>query len=279
MRRATLQFLAAMAVSAAAGGFLQTADLKLNLTPGSKFRYKTVVNTNMTGAGQPQNFTQSITQQVVVKSMSAKGYRVKTTILDATVTGTNAQMMKPTLQKLKGTTVEATFTKTGKTLDLTSSATGMSKAMMNSFGSMDVGFMGIMFPGRPVSVGQSWTTSLDIKKMLAQFPGAEMFKVTKGGKFPVRYTLMGIKSIGGKQIATIGTSMSGSTTLSMTMPKGKGASGRQNMNMTMDLRSNGTSQVDAGTGVLRASTSTANVNISVMGMNMQQKLVTNTKLQ
>ena len=139
---------------------------------------------------------------------------------------------------------------------------------MGSMGSMgaQAGAQGVIFPKGAVKVGSTWTATIDIGKLMGQAAGANGPKVVSGGKIPVKYKLVGFKTIAGKQVAGITATMNG--TVVMSMGAQAGAAGQ----MKMGLKSTSSGQIDVGTGMVRTMTTDANVNMNFGQMVMNQKL-------
>lgn len=274
---------AAAATAFATGAYaLQGVKLALNLPQGSKYTYKsTIVQSNdMGGQSKAQAMTQTMTQVVQVVKRTGANHRIKTTITDVKSSGGGEQMasMHSQIQKsLKGSTIEADYASTGKVSNMKTGGTENAQ-MMKMMRSLDIGFMGMMYPGKAVAVGAIWNGSIDMKKILADIPGANMMKVTSGGTFPVRYKLAGVKNVGGKQMATIAVSVNGNMSLTMDMPNQGGQQG-QKMDMKLALTSNGTIQVNTANGLPTYSTSNSTMKMNMMGMDMTQKITSTTSLQ
>nr|MBA3725721.1 hypothetical protein [Armatimonadota bacterium] len=263
-----------LACAAAAIACAGTAGITLRLKPkvGGVYRYVTTTTTTGGGQGGSQSSRQTSEQTVTVKNKVAAGYRIHTKITDVKSSGSAPRSSDEQMKKmLKGVTWEVDVTPTGKVSNMTTSATGQTKAIVNAMQSMDIGFMGVVYPPGPVNIGSTWTTALDLSKMFKGLPGGNMLKITSGGKFPVRYKLTGVNA--GK--ATLAFSMAGKTTMSMNSPQ----AGQQVQKMTMDMKSTGTVKVNLANGLPTLADSVVHMDMNVMGMAMKQKILTSTKMR
>jgi len=131
-------------------------------------------------------------------------------------------------------------------------ARGMSAGMMQ-------GSQGVSYPKKALKVGDTWTATMDIGKMM----GTAMPGMKASGSIPIVYKLAALK--GG--VATITVTMNGSTTMSM---------GANAMKMVMSTR--GTMLVDAATGLLKSMTTTTDndMNLGQAGK-MHQRTVTSMR--
>lgn len=104
-----------------------------------------------------------------------------------------------------------------------------------------------VLPKNPVGVGSTWTSSFDIGKMIGNaMPGMKV----DGGKVLLTSKLVKFISQGGKKLAQI--HISGTGTTAMNLPGGQGGS----MKMTMKMSINTDTTIDVATGITVSMTST-----------------------
>ncbi len=120
---------------------------------------------------------------------------------------------------------------------------GMPSAMVSAVGQ---GSQGVAFPKKAVKVGDSWTSALDLGKMM----GALSRGMKTSGTIPIVYRLVAVQ--GG--VATV--SMTAKGTMSMSM-------GTRPMRITLDVRS--TSLIDVATGMPKSSRTTTDTSTELPG--------------
>lgn len=130
---------------------------------------------------------------------------------------------------------------------------GPAAAMMNSMGGNT---QGVLFPKGPVKVGDTWTQSIDMGKIMSS---AKMGGMKMQGKFPLAYRLASLK--GG--VATITMTSKGNLTMAM---------GAQPINATLNMRS--TIQIDAATGLMKSMTTVNDTDTKIPGMGAMRQHMT-----
>jgi hypothetical protein len=116
---------------------------------------------------------------LVANQLSGGKYSVVTTIDSMTAPGAQEAQMRA---MLKGTKVTQVVDGTGRVLS--TKAEGPMKAMLQWGG---MGTTGAIFPKKPAHIGDTWTGTTD----------------AAGPKSSVKVKLVGIKSVGGKQLAVL----------------------------------------------------------------------------
>ena len=120
-----------------------------------------------------------------------------------------------------------------------------SAQLQQMMGGMNSAMSGITFPAKPVKVGESWTNSIDMGKMMGAVAkgqaGAQGMKST--GIITMTYKLQKADSTS----ITIGMTMKG--TVNMDMSGGGGAKGGPAMKMSMTMTGGGTSSMERNTGI------------------------------
>ena len=240
-----------------------TVTLRLKPPVGAKYQYKVTMNSSSgsgssAGAGMAMNGTYN--QWYIVKSKSAKGTVIETKVTNAKVSSggkANAQLAEAMQKQV----ITATYSPLGAYV-----SGNLNMGNMGSMGAQ-AGAQGVMFPQGPVKIGSTWVATVDIGKIMGAAAGANGPKIVSGGKIPVKYKLVGLKTVGGKQVAGISATMNGNVVMSM------GAqAGAQGGQMKMGLKSTSTGQVDVATGMVRSMSTDATVNMNFGQMIMNQKL-------
>lgn len=244
--------------------------LKLNLTPGKVYRTESVTSMTM-DMGQGSNaMTTTQTVGLKVVSKTAKGFKIKSTIEAVKVGGKGpmAQGGKEMEKSLKGKSFDADVDFRGRSSNLDSTGMGGPMSGMSNFSS---NITGAELPAGPVKVGSTWSSALDLAKMMGT--RAQGMKVG-GGPIITKYTVKSISNVGGKTLVNVAISMSGKPTMSMA----GGAQG-QGMSFSMSITGSGSASIDAGTGLVTTSSMKMNSTTAVGGMNMKQVITTSSKLK
>lgn len=250
-------------------GYAQTT-LRLNLQQGKTYTY--VTETTM--AQQSSSTTQRITQAVKVTSKKGDRYKMSVSVVDAKVSakaGTPmANQAKQIENQLKSMKFTADYGLRGNSQGAPtfSGAGSQAQQMMGGMAAMNMGFMGMEFPQAPVKVGSSWTTTMDLAKMM-KASGLPASVVVTGGPLLVKYTLKGLNG----KAANIAYTISGKVNMSITNPQNN-----QKLNMAMSMAGNGISVVDVATGLQRTNTSNTTMNMSGPA-SMTQKITTKMTLK
>ncbi|MDQ2800733.1 MAG: DUF6263 family protein [Armatimonadota bacterium] len=246
--------------------------LRLKFTPGQTLYYTMTVDTDgmmqmgQTGAGMPlKNHMTMLIRQAVKDVRASDGAATIDTGIDSMTMAVNGQtfpMPPDQLAKMKsvGTLV---ILPTGKTLSFTPNPAlansgampGMSMNQANPFGTMG------QFPDAPVKAGDTWKSALNMGMMGMQ--------ATSG------FTLTGVDTTGGKTVALIAQTMTGT----FDMAGGKSAA-PTGMKMLEKVAGTGTLHFDVDAGAIESQTSQSNVTMSITPqgatapMQMQMKATT-----
>lgn len=252
-----------------------SVSLRLNPGIGSRLNYETRVSTSI--KGQQQTATQTLRQRMEVLKKTAAGFRLRTTITSVDVTGSGPMAgAKGQMQKaLLGKSWTADISATGRSSNVSASGGSETQAMLAALQATDAGFMGILYPERPVRVGASWSGTLNLAKVFKSLPGGNMFQVKRGGTIPIKYTLSRLENFGGKSTAVVSFSMKGNTAFTMNMPSKAGST--QPQDMTLSFGSNGIARIETLTGLPTSVTSVANMDMNLGGVSVTQKMVSSVK--
>ena len=254
--------LVSLALFAAVGASAQSVLLRYQPPVGKTVSYTMTNAMSMTSPmspGKPMAFTQTIPMTVRVVSKSAAGTTVETktgpTKMNAPAGSPMAGMANnPAMNKVNVVrmTIDPFGTPKGAT------GAGPAAAMANSMGSvMGGGSQGVFFPAKPVKVGDTWTSAMDLGKMAPA--GAAGMKMN--GKIPIVYRLTALK--GG--VATVAMTAKG--TMSM-------AFGNKPMQIAMDIRS--TILLDAATGLTKSMSSVTDSTTTLPGMGAMRQHMAST---
>jgi hypothetical protein len=128
--------------------------------------------------------------------------------------------------------------------------------------SMTTGLQGVSFPKQAVKVGDTWTSSLDMGKMISAAAKA----APSSKPMLVTFRLAAIENQGGKRLARIAMTMKGSMKID--------ASG-QSVPISMSM--SGYSLIEADTGLTVGTAMTSDSTFTVMGNTMKQHMVMTMK--
>lgn len=244
-------------------GSAQTVLLRFKPAVGTKVSYvlSTTMQQSLPNMPSGMNSTTVVPMVMRIVSRSGKMTTVETKTGTAKVTvDAKSPMagMKPMMEKmLTNMTVNSVSDDLGNQKSTAASGGG---GMM---GSMNQSSQAITFPTAPVRVGGTWSSTLDMEKLVGSMAKSG---ITASGKIPISYRLVSLKKVGSRTLATITTTMNGKTT--MTMPQGK---------MDMTMKGSGTSVVDIATGMFVSNSMVSDTTMAVMGQNMKQHMVMSMK--
>lgn len=155
---------------------------------------------------------------------------------------------------------------------------GMPKGMSSMFGPGKSGSgVSVQFPKKPIKVGDSWSETMDLGKMMGEGmkqagPGVKNTK--SDGKLTITNKLVSVS--GGK--ATIRQTISGSADMGGSAAGGKDGKA-QSFSMKMGFSGGGDVVIDVATGIMISSTMKQNMSMNMMGqpmnmvMNMTMKKI------
>ena len=133
------------------------------------------------------------------------------------------------------------------------SGAGPATAIMSSMGG---NMQGVVFPAKPVRVGDTWTQTIDLGKIMS---GAKAGSMRVQGKLPMVYRLTALK--GG--IATIEMASKGAMTMAM---------GAQAIKTSMNMRA--TSSIDSSTGLTKSTALVSDSATQLPGMGAMRQHMT-----
>jgi hypothetical protein len=281
MKHLRLRFAAIAAMGAVSativaqgGGATQATTgpltLRFNFDKGAKYVYDTVTQMKMSQLGTNFVLTQNMALSVQILDKDDKGFRAKTTIeavkMDA---GNSAQSAALANQatSMKGTSIDVSYDPLGNTRDVSVTSGGAApQSMGGATGGMSFGFQCLVCPDKPVDIGSTWASSMDIGKMMGQLGmGASANQHTA---MPIKYKLAGIDIVGGKPVARIELAIDTPIEFSV---MGQDLSG--------DVTMRGRIHVGIEKGEVLDWTLNGDVNLSVAGHEITQHLSVSSKLR
>jgi len=250
-------FALALPLTLAATGSAQTVLLRFKPPVGTKVTYAMTMNMTQAVPGMPAPMSFSTVVPMTMRAVSRAGISTTVEIKmgQAKVTmpaGSQMASMKPMLEKTMSGIVTTT------TID----ELGNMKGAPGAGGGINQNSQTITFPKKAIKVGDSWSATLDMGKMM---PGAQA-GMTATGVIPITYRLQSLKKVGDKTLAVISMAMKGKST--MTMPQGK---------MDINMNSTGQSVVNVATGMFISTSMTSDIAMVVMGKDMHQHIVVSMK--
>ena len=212
--------------------------------------YAMKMTQNVPGMASGMGFSQTVPMTMRVLSRKGNLTTTQTKLGKAKVTvpaGSPMASAKPQMEA-------ASSNKTSTTVidDL-----GNLKRVEGMGSGMGLGSQNVSFPKKAVKVGDTWTSTVDMGKMMPAGGSAS-------GKIPVVYKLVSLK--GG--VATLAMTMNGTTNVK---------AGAQAM--TMRMMSKGTLAIDAATGMMRSMNMNVNTNMKLgaTGQAMTMSMVMSMK--
>ena len=218
---------------------------------GATFKYRTVIDSNQNmGPGMDMSSKIQMDAQTKVISRTGGLTKLETKTLAVKVTapkgspmaGQTAQMEK----MLMGNTTTSTIDRNFK--PVSGESTAMNQVTQGIMGAMGT----YSFPNKPIKIGESWTSKMDMSKMGGMAPG---MKIT--GNIPIVCKLTSVQ--GGDAI--ISMTMNGTMQME--------ASGQA---IKMKLESQGTSRVTIATGISLYSDTKSSYTMEVGGRVMKSTM-------
>ena len=256
-----------MSVIAIASLLATQAQVTLLYQPKVGSTYKSSMT--MAQTSQMGNSSTSMTVSVKVLGLENGYYKLQSTTSNVKVTGgagAGSDQMKKAMEKSSTMYVDKHFK---PKLD----AKNASVDMQNMMSGMNSAFSGVVFPSKPVKVGETWTNVIDMGAMMNGLAkgqkGADGMKTT--GKINLTYKLVKADSTS----VLIGLSIAGTMNMDMSGGKGAGAQG-MNMKVSMTMSGGGTASMERATGTPIGSNTNMNMTMNIGGqpMKMTQKITT-----
>ena len=218
---------------------------------GATFKYRTIIDSNQNmGAGVDLSSRIQMDAQTKIVSRTAGLTKLETKTLAVKVTapkgspmaGQTAQLEK----MLMGNTTTSTIDRNFK--PVSGQSTAMNQVTQGMMGAMGT----YSFPNKPIKIGESWTTKMDVSKMGAMAPGMKI-----SGNIPIVCKLVSVQ--GGDAIISV--TMNGTMQME--------ASGQA---IKMKLESQGTSKVAIATGLSFYSDTKSSYTMEVGGQTMKSTM-------
>ena len=259
---ATSLLLTAVAVS---GGNRGTTPLTLrfNLPNGAKFAASTTMNMSMMVMQKDQGMNAVMSQAISVSKVGngfkavMKTVKAKFSAPAGSLMAAQTKTMEDAAKKVVTTTI---FDAMGHSQTTT---TGSQMA-----GGMSTGFMGMEYPAKGLNVGDKWTSTVDVAKILGE--SLKQLGTASGKPLLMTYTLKQVSVVNGKRIATIASTLVGSATITMKA---------QNMKMLIGMSGSGSSKVDTSTGMPMMNSMNLVMDMNVAGQQMKQTIKTSTTIK
>jgi hypothetical protein len=257
----------------------QSVSLKFKPPVGKKYVYMTSMS--MTGGGMAgMNMNMKETGVTTFKILSRAGDLTSLSIATSNVkiTVPEGSPMKagiPNMEKQANVTTTMKVNSLGKASSV--SVKGGADQMMQLAGDlMGTGGAFLNYPQAPVKPGSTWTSTLDLGKILGK--RMPMMKIS-GGLLTLKMKLDKFVTSGGKRLAQV--SMKGSGKASMSMNQGSGPAGKTpTMTMTIGVTMDSVTMIDIATGMAVSVTSNSSNKMSMGGQgSMTQSVKSSMKLK
>jgi len=251
-------------------GSQQTALIRFQPVVGKTYRYRQTLTMEQSMPGRsPMGFTQN--SDTEVKALSRKA---GLTTMTSTVTRVKVEAAKGSPFAASAKEMEAAgkgsyrmvIDSSGRAVSVTTSGLSpMEKQMAKAFEqAMSGGAQGTLFPPHALRVGETWTTSFDMGKLMSGMAGPVEIKTLGSGKIPFTLKLLGITGTGSNAVVRLGMAMKGSVTMLM------GAKAEK-MVLAVDGAGGGTYRLNDGQTL--GMTMTSRSIISVAGTKLTQRMV------
>jgi hypothetical protein len=228
--------------------------LRLALKKGQTLRWKIVNRSRATqgpgAASASSDMVQTLMSEVRVLDADSRTMRVVFEIRDCTVDApgdpARLAMLRKIASQLKGAQMEGSYNPQGKGRNLRvvkvpQTAEGnMIASTLRAIASSDLGFLGIVYPEGPVSVGAAWTSKIDLNQALRD-QGVDTSGM-KGGDGTVRYKLDAVERGASGQVGVVSFEMRATLEIPLRSPSGQTI-------LHQTLHSRGTAKVELATGV------------------------------
>ena len=219
---------------------------------GSSFKYAVTMDNNT----QMGNSKLTLTNTMKILSASGGLYKVQSSNSNTKMTGGMGANTP------KDSSMTMTIDKYGN-IKMDAKGGGALGAM---FGGNDNSPVGLMFPKKPVKVGDTWTSSVDMGAMMAgamkASPQAKNTKAT--GMLNMNFKLNKLDGT----VAGITCTFSGTVNMSTMGASPKGGA-PQAMNMTMKMSGTSNYTIERPTGMVMSAITKTSMDMSVMGQQMK----------
>ncbi|MBL8088539.1 MAG: hypothetical protein JNM85_10785 [Chthonomonas sp.] len=284
-------------------------DLRLIAEKGDFAKYETAMDMTMKmpqmgapkgepdKAPDPIKVAYSVVTDYKFLGKSDKGYTIESKLVDVKAPASTtpkggmdmAAMAIDGVKQMKDKPVKMDVSPKGKILKQGSSVDDQASMAIQGM-SQAIGFQGILFPDKPVKVGETWNSKLEFSKLMGG-----MGSMLQGGKMsmddvPVETKFVRVETLNGRTIGVFEMKMNGKPKMTMSMP-GDAKTKSSGMGMSMDMEISGltTLRVDTKTGMLESSNGTTNMKMLIKmsgmgsqaggpgGMKMEQAIKVNIK--
>jgi hypothetical protein len=250
-------------------------SLQMNLDKGQKLIYDTKSTTSQTIGAESYDIKGIIVYLVEVTKKTRDSFSTKMIIQDFTM---KAPKDMPgykeainAVDSVKGTILEGSYDNRGNNLSFeVKSDNPTAKALGNSIGGSNIGFMGLVYPENDISVGSTWESKIDFGKILQRM--SDKVKVKGISELPVKYRVQKIEETKGKTIAVIEYTMIGTIELDMSATPKAGK-------VTIDSNKRGTLDVDVKTGAIVEMSQTSATTTHAKGQATTHTSTSNMKLR
>jgi hypothetical protein len=234
---------------------------------GATVKYRMVNSMAQSMPGAPGGNTMKTTADMSMRFVSRSGAN---TTIEVTTSGMKldvppnspmaAQKKQMEAQMKAGSKMQVVMDATAKPISVKpiGQANAATANVMQAF---STGMQGVSYPNRAVRVGESWKTTLDSAALMKAAMPSMPAGMKVSGKLPTTTKLVGVKKVGGKNLANLKLTMAGTMTMTM-----------QGQNIVTKVSSTGNCWVEAGTGVTHSIKTVSSSTTSFGGRNLEQKM-------
>jgi hypothetical protein len=218
----------------------------------------------MSKDGKPVEVNTTTEQSMKIVKATGNDFTVETTVTDSKVVGAGSKegmgsAIAGQLAQAKGSKSTAVYTSLGKPSKPATDAAS-TQQMLNDFG-RSLGFQGLVFPGKKVKVGESWSATVSLDRAMGAL-SKTMGGSAKMDPIPVKTTFSKVEMQGTKKIGVFNVVMRGK-------PKMSASGGKAgNLGMQLVINSQGELKIDLATGLLVSSIVTVENSFAFSGAGM-----------
>jgi hypothetical protein len=194
------------------------------------FRMKMDMTMAMSGTSSPMMktpMTMGTSSDITMKVVKRQGdvTTIESTVGDSKVTGSMAAQMGNLAKSMSGKKVES---QVGTDFKVRGQSAGQSP-FTGALGNLS-------FPNHPVHVGESWTQSISLSKMMGAMGGG----ASSGGDLPFTFTFKGVENRGGEKVAVLAIAANSATPMKL-----------MGQSVEIHLNLHGSALIDLASGMYR----------------------------
>ncbi len=226
---------------------------------GKTYRYRMSVGMTMAKSSATPAMGMTTSVDVDTKALSRTGdvTTVETRTSHAKVTGAPGTPMSAAstaaAQRMSGLVVQSKFDRLCHVLGMSKTATGLD--------AMTGGLQTVAFPSPPLKIGDSWSSDMEMAKLIGAVLGSKLPGAKASGRVPITYRLVSLVHLGGEVVANIHVGIKGDVTINV-----------QGQVIKMHLEGGGVRMIYLSSGATASSAITMANTTSAAGISMVQHM-------